>query len=134
MNLEVQPLGNEHYLEKKESDIVEVFHTLSGLRIIVSTWTDSINEVLLEVYFRSVQAYRYLDEGDLIAYWQNEKVRTPHHVYEITNGGWLTGERLEPGILDIAKSFEMREWFVATTNGCMNVISAVPPSLQDLKR
>ena len=134
MNLEVQPLGNEYYLEKKESDIVEVFHTLSGLRIIVSTWMDSINEVLLEVYFRSVQAYRYLDEGDLLAYWQSEKVRTPHHVYEITNGGWLTGERLEPGILDIAKSFEMREWFVATTNGCMNVISVVPPSLQDLKR
>ena len=134
MNIEAQPLGNEYRFDRKESDIVEVFDSLSGLRIIVSTWIDSINESLLEVYFRRVRGYRYLDEGDLIAYWQSEKFRTPHHVYEITSGGWITGETQEPGILEISKSFELREWFICTTNGCMNVVAAEPPELKDLKR
>ncbi len=134
MNITAQPLGNEYRFDGKESDIVEVFDTLSGLRILISSWTDSINEVLLQVYFRRVQAYRYLDEGDLIAYWESEKFRTPHHVYEITQGGWISGETVESGILDIAKNFELREWFVCTTNGCMNVVSPFPPELVDLKR
>ena len=90
MNIEARPLGNEYRFESKESDIVEVFDSLSGLRIIISTWIDEVNETLFEVYFRYVHGYRYLDEGDLIAYWQGETFRTPHHVYEITNGGWLS--------------------------------------------
>jgi hypothetical protein len=133
INIEAQPLGNEYRFDGKESDIVEVFDSVSGLRIIVSTWIDSINEALVEVYFRRVQAYRYLDEGDLLAYWKTGKFRTPHHVHEITNGGWITGEKLEPGILEIAKSFGMREWFISTTNGCMTVLAAHQPVLKDLK-
>jgi hypothetical protein len=133
MNITAQPLGNEYCFDGKESDIVEIFDTLSGLRILISSWTDSINEVLLQVYFRRVQAYRYLDEGDLIAYWESEKFRAPYHVYEITQGGWISGETVESGILDIAKNFELREWFVRTTNGCMNVVSPFPPELVDLK-
>ncbi|MBC7932223.1 MAG: hypothetical protein H7Z38_16825 [Rubrivivax sp.] len=134
MNIEAQPLGNEYRFDGKESDIVEVFDTLSGLRIVVSTWVDSINEALLEVYFRRVQGYRYLDEGDLMAYWETEQFRSSHHVYEIIKGGWLTGETVEPGILEIAKSFETREWFICTTNGCMNILAALPPELANLKR
>ena len=49
MNIEAQPLGNEYRFDGQESDIVEVFDSVSGLRIIVSTWTDSINEALVEV-------------------------------------------------------------------------------------
>ncbi len=136
MKIEAQPLGNEYRFDGQESDIIEVFSTISGLRIIVSTWTDSINEILLQVYFRRVRAYRYLDEGDLIAYWKTEQFQSAHHVYEITDGGWLSGEILESGILEIAKSFrpELREWFISTTNGCMNVLSGLPPELVDLKR
>ena len=134
MNIEAQPLGNEYRFEGKESDIIEVFDSVSGLRIIVQTWIDSINQVLLQIYFRRVQAYRYLDEADLIAYWEREEFKSPHHVYEITSGGWLTGEILEPGILSIAKSvLQPREWFICTTNGCMNVLADSSPELTDLK-
>jgi hypothetical protein len=73
MNIEAQPLGNEYRFDGQESNIVEVFDSLSGLRITVSTWTDSINEALLQVYFRRVHGYRFLDELDLIAYWKTEK-------------------------------------------------------------
>ena len=134
MNIKAQPLGNEYRFDGQESDIVEVFDTLSGLRILVLTWVDSIKETLLEVYFRRVRAYRHLDEGDLIADWETDTFRTPHHVYEITSGGWLTGEPLAPGILTISTVCEMREWFICTTNGCMNVLAAVPPELTNLER
>lgn len=132
MNIEVHPLGSEYRLDGKESDIVEVFDSTSGLRVIVSTWRDSVNEALLEVYFRRAHAYRYLDEGDLVAYWKTEKFRSPYHVYEITQGGWLTGEALEPGILEIAKAVGPREWFICTTNGCMNVLAGHSPKLTEL--
>src|SRR5206468_2582002 len=46
---------------------------------------------------------------------------TPYHVYEITNGGWLHGETTEPGILDVSRGLGYHEWFIATTNECMNV-------------
>ena len=133
MNIEARPLGHEYRFDGKESDIVEVFDSVSGLRIIVATWIDEVNEILLEVYFRRVQGYRHLDEGDLIAYWKEETFRTPHHVYEITNGGWLSGEAFQEGILEIARSFIYREWFICTTNGCMNVIAADAPELKDFK-
>ena len=133
MNIEAQPLGNEYRFDSKESDIVEVFCTRSGLRIVVSTWLDSVNQTLLEVYFRDVRAYRYLDEGDLLSYWQTEKFQSPHHVYEITKGGWVSNA--QSGILDVTKGLQgFREWFIATTNGCMSVLAAVPPVLKDLKK
>lgn len=134
MEVEAKPLGIEYRFDGKESDIIEVLDSISGLRIIVSTWVDSINEALFQIYFRRVSAYRYLDEGDLIAWWKTEKFQSPHHVYEITDGGWLNGERVEDGILDISKSFEIREWFICTTNGCMNVLSGTPPELTELRR
>ena len=134
MNIEAQSLGNEYRFDGKESGVVEVFETMSGLRITVSTWTDSINEALLQVYFRRPHAYRYLDELDLIAYWKAETFRSPHHVYEITSGGWLSGEPLLPDMLDSARHTGVREWFICTTNGCMNVLAVSPPELTDLKR
>ncbi len=135
MNIEAQPVGNEYRFDGQESGIVEVFETLSGLRIIVSTWTDSINEVLLQVYFRRPHAYRYLDELDLIAYWKTEKFRSSHHVYEITSGGWLNGEPLLPDMLDSARNNPgLREWFISTTNGCMNILANSVPELTDLKK
>ncbi len=60
MNIEAQPLGNEYRFDDKESDIIEMLDSLSGLRIIISTWIDSINDAVLEVYFRRVQGYLYL--------------------------------------------------------------------------
>jgi len=38
MELKVTPIGNTYRREGQESDIVEVFHTFSGLRVTVSTW------------------------------------------------------------------------------------------------
>ena len=132
--MQAQPLGPTFRLDGQESDIVEVTHTFSGLRIIVSTWTDSINETFLEVYFRRTRAYRYLDEVDLLEYWNTGVFRSPHHVYEITEGGWLNGEPVLPSMFVSVRGTRLREWFICTSNGSMTVLAASPPELADLKR
>ena len=135
MDIEVIPIGNTYRRDGQESDIVEVFNTFSGLRVTVSTWIDSINQTYLQVYWRRVQGYRLLDELDLLAYWDTEKLRSPHHVYEITSGGWLRGEPILSGMLTSAHNNPgLCEWFISTTNRCMNVLAASPPELMDLKK
>ncbi len=135
MEIEVIPVGNTYRCDGQESDIVEVFHTFSGLRITVSTWIDSIVETYLHIYWRRVHGYRFLDEFDLIAYWKTENFRSGHHVYEIIGGGWLRGEPVLPDMLDSARNNPgLREWFISTTNGSMNVLAASPPELTDLKK
>ena len=135
MDMEVIPIGNTYRLDGQESDIVEVFHTFSGLRITVSTWMDSINPTYLQVYWRRVQGYRLLDELDLLAYWETEQFRSPHHVDEIAGGGWLRGEPFLPGMLTSAHNKRgLREWFISTANRGMNVLAASPPELTGLKK
>jgi len=135
MELKVTPIGNTYRREGQESDIVEVFHTFSGLRVTVSTWIDSIVEAYLHIYWRRVDGYFFLDEFDLVAYWKADKFRSGHHVYEIAGGGWLRGEPVLPDMLDSARNNEhMREWFICTTNGSMSVLAVSPPELTDLKK
>jgi hypothetical protein len=135
MDIEVIPIGNTYRREGQESDIVELFDTFSGLRVTVSTWIDSINETYLQIYWRFVNGYRNLDEFDLIAYWKTQKFSSGHHVYEITAGGWLRGEPVLPDMLDSARNNSfLREWFICTTNGSMNVLAVSPPVLMELKR
>ena len=132
--MQAQPLGPTFRVDGKESDIVEVIHTFSGLRIVVSTWTDSINETFLQVYFRRAHAYRYLEEVDLLEYWQTGVFRSAHHVYEITEGGWLNGEPILPSMFVSVRNTALREWFICTSNWSMTVLSAREPELADLKR
>ena len=135
MDIEVLPIGNTYRSEGQESDIVELFDTFSGVRVTVSTWIDSINEIYLQIYWRYVQGYRYLDEFDLIAYWKTQKFSSGHHVYEITAGGWLRGEPVLENMLDSARNNpDLREWFICTTNGSMNVLAVSPPEFTELKR
>jgi hypothetical protein len=135
MDVEALAVGHTYRRDGQESDIVELFDTFSGVRITVATWIDSINEIYVQIYWRQVHGYRYLDEFDLIAYWKTEKFRSGHHVYEITAGGWLRGEPVLPDMFDSARTnSDLREWFICTTNGSMNVLAASPPEITEIKR
>jgi hypothetical protein len=90
MNFEVKPFGSEYFFEE-ESNVEELFYTYSGLRIIIETQKRKFVPVVLEVYFRYVNAFRCLDEGDLSAYRESGKFKTPHHIFEIHSGGWSNG-------------------------------------------
>lgn len=132
MNLEVKSYGEEYFLEE-ESNIEEIFYTYSGLRIVIETKKGKFVPVLLEVFFRYVNGFRCLDEGDLISYWEGDAFRSSHHVYEVFSGGWSNGEPRQSGILSVS-SIEPREWFIKTTNKCLTVLSGDEPLLRELTR
>ena len=133
MNLEVKTFGNEYFFDdEEESNIEELFYSYSGLRIIVKTKKGKFVPVLLEIFFRYVNSFRCLDEGDLIAYWESDKFQSQHHIYRIFSGGWSNGELLQSGILSVASSIEPQEWFIETSNLCLTVLSGSEPQLREL--
>ena len=133
MNLEVKSFGEEYFLEE-ESNIEEIFYTYSGLRIVIETKKGKFVPVLLEIFFRYVNGFRCLDEGDLIAYSESGRFQSPHHIYEILSGGWSNGEPQQSGILSVSSSVQPREWFITTTNRCLTVLSGDEPLLRELTR
>lgn len=94
MQFEVEPRGKQYRFDQ-ESDITEIFYTSSGLRIVVVAATSMFSNILLEIYFSNVRGFRFLDEADLIAYWETNAFDSNHHVYKILSGGWSNGEELE---------------------------------------
>jgi hypothetical protein len=66
----------------------------------------------------------------LIAYWESDVFKTNHHIYKIISGGWANGEPLPSGILSVTSAVEITEWFVATTNGCMNILGSEPTFIE----
>ena len=116
--------------QKSESDIISITDSKNGLYLILSTTDELGGDMELEIYFEYTEGFRYLDEGDLIRYWESGIFRSPHHLYEISSGGWSNGEALEPGVLSIRSSVGIKEWFVVTTNGCINVLSNASPKVK----
>lgn len=133
MNLEVKSFGEEYFFEE-ESSLEEIFYTYSGLRIVIETKKGQFVPVLLEVFFRYVNGFRCLDEGDLLAYWESGKFRSAHHIYEVLSGGWSNGEPLPGGLLSVSSAVAPREWFIKTTNKCLTVLSGGEPLLRELTR
>ncbi|WP_146168190.1 hypothetical protein [Pseudomonas mangrovi] len=128
--MEVEAIGPKHTNERHESDIYSVSDSKEGLTILIDTKDESGNRRDLRVYFEYARGFRYLDEGDLIHYWESKAFSTPHHVFKILSGGWSNGEAVEPGILSVSKAVEITEWFVATTNNCINVLTESQPLIE----
>jgi hypothetical protein len=131
MNIEAIPIGGKRK-GIGESDIFRISLSKEGLVIFVEAFTKSAPVQNFEIYFQGVSGYRYLDEGDLQRYDNCEVLREPYCVYEIISGGWSNGETVESGVLDTSKAVGIREWFVATTNGCLNVLSNAEPAIKNL--
>lgn len=131
MPIKARPIGKT-FSRDIESDVVEVTYSHStGLRIIIDTGTDRFSPLIVEVTFPSVNGFRYLDEGDLIRYWESNEFKGGHHIYEILDGGWINGETLDPGLLSVSSSVGQREWFVATTNYCVTIIGCTEPLIRE---
>jgi hypothetical protein len=132
MNPEVKPVDGSE-VEANHDDIVELSLGPSGLRIVIASYGRDDDDRFLEVLFYGARGFRYLDEGDLLAYWRSG-VFAPrkHSVFEITGGGWIEQERTQ-GMLDTTDAVGgFREWVIVTSNGCLNIISKIPPTLRKL--
>ena len=131
MKLDVLPFGNQYRFDQ-ESDIIDVIYSRSGLRVTVLAATSMFTNIYLELHFGSVAGFRLLDEGDLLGYWESRAFKNNNHIYEIRSGGWATGEQIEDGTLSRTPYRKYREWFVCTTNQCMNVLSDDEPMIREI--
>jgi hypothetical protein len=129
MQISAQPIATS-YASQGESDITEVLLGRSGLRVLVESGKDERRS--FEFHFEVPRGFRYLDEGDLLAYWQSKAFAGGHHLFEIVSGGWLDQERQHPGMLSTTDAVgTLREWFICTSNGCMNVLSVSEPLIRE---
>ncbi|HXG85400.1 MAG TPA: hypothetical protein VNI84_15370 [Pyrinomonadaceae bacterium] len=131
MQFEVKPFGKKYRFDQ-ESNITDVVYTISGLRITVIAATSMFTDIYIDIHFSSVSGFRLLDEGNLTAYWESEAFNSNHHIYEVLSGGWSNGEALPDGILSSREFIGFREWFIATTNECITVLSGEEPQIREI--
>jgi hypothetical protein len=119
------------YAQGTESDVVELSYAAGELRVVVATRSVDGHDLQVQFEFDGPRGFRVLDEGDLIRYWQARIFPPGYHLFEITSGGWRHQETQIPGMLSVSDAIDSREWFVATTNTCINVLSAGPPRVSE---
>lgn len=130
MNIEALPLGKKYY-QPYESHIQTVVDSKDGFDVVISTKSIVDECVELCIHFDCVCSYRYLDEGDLMRYWESKAFTSPHHIFEILSGGWSNGEVQESGMMSVISVSSYREWFIVTANGCLNVLSVAEPCIKE---
>jgi hypothetical protein len=132
MRLEAKPIGTM-YTTRNESDIAELSLGCSGLRVVVETNPNGSEErLLVEYHFEAPRGFRFLDEGDLIRYWESKIFAHGYHLFEVLSGGWSEQEKQVPGMLSVTAAVDtFREWFICTTNGCVNVLSVNQPLVRE---
>lgn len=79
-----------------ESDIYDIHFSSDGLSLSIFTLNESNHQADLMINFKSYDGFRYLDEGDLMRYWESDVFSPPCHVFEIESGVW----RLEAGTME----------------------------------
>jgi hypothetical protein len=131
MNIEAKVFGGKR-TGKGESEVTALSDSASGLSIVVEAYTQGEPIQRFEIFFESHRGYRALDEGDLQRYEKSETFLQPYCVYQIEKGGWANGEISEPDILNVVKALEVKEWFIATTGRCVNVLSGSIPSIKNV--
>lgn len=132
MRIDATPLGTL-YTTRNESDICELALGPPGLRVVVDTNPNgSETQLFVEYHFDAPRGFRFLDEGDLIRYWESKVFTRGYHLFEISRGGWLEQEAQLSGMLNVTGAVgTYKEWFICTTNGCINILSASPPLVRE---
>ncbi len=130
LKLSATPIGGR-YSQQSESDIVSLAYASGVLHLLIDTVSGEGRQLSVEVEFDGPRGFRLLDEGDLLRYWEAKVFSPGHHVFEITSGGWRAQETQLSGMLSVSNAIGTREWFVATSNTCVNVLCAAPPRVSE---
>lgn len=116
------------------SDLCDLSVGFSGLRVAVHLGeNEQGNDRFVEIVFTAPRGFRYLDEGDLLPYWRSKAFDTTNYlVFEIKAGGWFAQEE-QSGMLNVTSAVgTYREWFIVSSNACLNVISEAEPLVRYL--
>jgi len=124
MKVSTTPIGAE--ISFRPVDVIEIAHTMSGLRIVAEAGRD--RDKFAEVHFAGARAFQALDEGDLFGDWELPK-RGNFLVYRIDAGGWR--EHIGGQFLHCTDE-KMPEWMIVTDCLCVNVLSGCTPHVREL--
>lgn len=136
MKIIARPIGTEYGLDIKKArsatDIASINYDYhAGLRIIVATSPkSSFEDLSLEYLFQYPRGFRALHECDILRFWENEAFLSHHHLYEIIGGGWFEQEKQFPDAF--VSSDNCKEWFVRTSNHCVNILCETAPLIREL--
>ena len=132
MNIAVEQVGAV-YTTQRESGISELSLAGPGLRVVVLTSPNaSVERLWIEYHFDSPRGFRFLDEGDLLRYWGSHVFAGGYHLFKIVSGGWKEQELQLPGMLTVTDAIgTCQEWFICTSNQCLNVLSVNPPLVRE---
>ncbi len=111
------------------SDLCELSVGFAGLRAVLHLGEDAQgDDRFVEIVFTAQRGFRCLDEGDLLPYWASGAFDTANYVvFEIKSGGWAEQETMNGMLNTTGAVGAYREWFIASSNACLNVISNVEP-------
>lgn len=110
-----------------ESDVISLSYSDGALIVIVCSAQDESYKI---TFGEQIWSFRYMEEGDLTYYWQSRKFDGNFMLYEVTEGGWLSKEQSPLDILGIARTGWLREWFIATRNFSVTVLSNSQPTIE----
>lgn len=130
--MEVENYGPKTIEGNYQSDIYSITYNNEGLTILIGTTDENRIRKELRINFEYADGLRFLDEGDLMKYWESKAFRPPYNIFEILSGGWSNGEKLEPGILGVSSSVGTREWFIVTSNDCITVLCNTEPTCESI--
>ncbi|MYM90343.1 hypothetical protein GTP91_24620 [Rugamonas sp. FT82W] len=80
--------------------------------------------------FEEVVGFRVLDEGDLLEFWP-VCASDNGWLFEIQENGWFDLEASRPGFLR-EKGLGVSEYFIASQNSCISILSGGAPMIEIL--
>lgn len=85
------------------------------------TLVSGLDRKVCKISFSGVLGFRVLDEGDLLEFWPECSGKNGW-IFKIISGGWFDQESRRSGFIH-AHTFSGIEYFVATGNECISVLS-----------
>jgi hypothetical protein len=118
------PMPNQ-YAFRSPVDITQVRFELGELAV---TLTSGGDRKAVIAKFDEVVGFRMLDEGDLLEFWP---VCSGDNgwLFQVLENGWFDLEAIRPGFLR-EKGLGISEYFVASQNSCISVLSGGMPAVE----
>jgi hypothetical protein len=107
---------------------VDITHMRLEWGELVVTLTSGGDKKVAIVRFSEVTGLRLLDEGDLLEFWPACSSANGW-LYRINENGWFDLEASRPGFMR-EKGLGLSEYFIASQNSCISVLSSDIPSVE----
>ncbi|WP_148715529.1 hypothetical protein [Chitinolyticbacter meiyuanensis] len=107
---------------------VDITHIRLEWGELVVTLTSSGDKKVAIARFGDIAGLRLLDEGDLLEFWP-ACASGNGWLFRVDKNGWFDLEASRPGFMR-ERGLGLLEYFIASQNSCINVLSCEAPSVE----